>query len=220
MNNKRVNKITTVAMLVAIAYAVMYVGRIPIVPEPFSFLKYDPSDIVVTLGGFIWGPLVSFIVSPVVAFIEMITASGTGPIGFLMNVIQTLSFAGTATLIYKKKRTLGGAVLSLLAATVLTTVVMILWNYLITPLYTPYMTREQIKGYLVPIFLPFNLLKSAINASLTFLLYKPVVSALSKSKKIMVVENKKKGKFGFYTAVFIAIFVASVVAVILWNILK
>ena len=38
MNSKRVNKITTVAMLVAIAYVVMYVGRIPIVPG-MDFLK-------------------------------------------------------------------------------------------------------------------------------------------------------------------------------------
>ena len=147
MNNKRVNKITTIAMLVAITYAVMYVGRIPIVPG-VPFLKYDPSDVIVTLGGFIWGPLVTFIVSPIVAFIEMLTASETGPIGFLMNVIQTLSFAGTATLIYKKKRTLGGAVMSLAVATVVTTAVMLLWNYLITPLYMTYVTRAQIKDML------------------------------------------------------------------------
>lgn len=215
MSNKRVNKITTIAMLTAITYVVMLVGRVPIVPG-FDFLKYDPSDVIVTLGGFIWGPLVSFIVSPVVAFIEMITASGTGPIGFLMNVIQTLSFAGTATLIYKKKRTLAGAVCGLLIATAFTTVVMLLWNYLITPIYQN-VPRDVVKEMLVPIFLPFNLLKSAINASFTFLLYKPVVSALSKSKKIMLVENKKKGKFGFFTAVFVAILLASVIAVLLWN---
>ncbi len=215
MNSKRVNKITTVAMLVAIAYVVMYVGRIPIVPG-MDFLKYDPSDVIVTLGGFIWGPLVSFIVSPTLAFIEMISASGTGPIGFLMNVIQTLSFAGTATLIYKKKRTLFGAVFGLVIATAVTTVVMILWNYLITPIYQN-VPREVVKGMLVPFFLPFNLLKSAINASFTFLLYKPVVSALSKNKRIFTVENKKKGKFGFFTAVFIAILIASVIAILLWN---
>lgn len=214
--NKKINKITTIAMLVAITYVFMYVGRIPIVPG-VPFLKYDPSDVIVTLGGFIWGPLVSFIVSPTVALIEMITASETGIIGFIMNVIQTLSFAGTATLIYKKKRTLAGAVISLAIATVVTTVVMLLWNYLITPLYMTYVTRAQIKDMLVPVFLPFNLLKSVINASFTFLLYKPIVSALSKSKIILTVNNKKRGKFGFYTAICIAILIAAVIAVLLWN---
>ena len=48
MNNKT-KKMTTVAMLCAIAYVVMAVGRIPIV----LFLKYDPKDVVITLGGLI-----------------------------------------------------------------------------------------------------------------------------------------------------------------------
>ena len=70
MNNKT-KKMTTVAMLCAIAYVVMAVGRIPIV----LFLKYDPKDVVITLGGLIWGPLTSCIVSVIVSFIEMMTVS-------------------------------------------------------------------------------------------------------------------------------------------------
>ena len=66
MNNKT-KKMTTVAMLCAIAYVVMAVGRIPIV----LFLKYDPKDVVITLGGLIWGPLTSCIASVIVSFIEM-----------------------------------------------------------------------------------------------------------------------------------------------------
>ena len=46
-------------MLCAISYVVMAVGRIPIV----LFLKYDPKDDVITLGGLIWGPLTSCAVS-------------------------------------------------------------------------------------------------------------------------------------------------------------
>lgn len=53
--NSKTKKLTTVAMLCAITYVVMAVGRIPIV----LFLKYDPSDVIVTLGGFIWGPMTS-----------------------------------------------------------------------------------------------------------------------------------------------------------------
>ena len=48
-------KITTTAMLSAIAYVVVVVGRIPVV----LFLKYDPKDIIITLGGLIWGPMTS-----------------------------------------------------------------------------------------------------------------------------------------------------------------
>ena len=49
--NSKTKKITTIGMLCAITYVIMAVGRIPVV----LFLKYDPSDVIVTLGGLIWG---------------------------------------------------------------------------------------------------------------------------------------------------------------------
>ena len=57
---------------------------------------------------------------------------------------------------------------------------MMLWNYLVTPIYMGY-PREAVAKLLLPVFLPFNLLKSVLNAAITFLLYKPVVTALRKS---------------------------------------
>lgn len=152
--NSKTKKLTTVAMLCAITYVVMAVGRIPIV----LFLKYDPSDVIVTLGGFIWGPMTSCIVSVVVAVIEMITVSETGILGCIMNIVQTLSFACTAAVIYKKKHTLSGAVIGLVSGWIISVFVMLLWNYLVTPLYMGY-SREVVAEMLLPVFLPFNLLK-------------------------------------------------------------
>lgn len=174
--NSKIQKLTTVAMLCAIAYVVMIVGRIPIV----LFLKYDPKDVIITLGGLIWGPLTSFSVSVIVSFIEMLTVSETGILGCIMNIISTCSFACTASFIYKKKHTLLGATMGLLAGSIAMVIVMLLWNYLITPLYMGY-PREAVVKLLLPAFLPFNLLKAGLNASFTFLLYKPVISALRKS---------------------------------------
>ena len=68
-------------------------------------LKYDPSDVIVTLGGLIWGPMTSLIVSVIVAVTEMITVSDTGIIGCVMNIVSTCSFACTASAVYKRKRT-------------------------------------------------------------------------------------------------------------------
>ena len=174
--NSKTKKITTIAMLCAITYVVMAVGRIPVV----LFLKYDPSDVIVTLGGLIWGPMTSCIVSVVVATIEMITVSDTGILGCIMNIVQTLSFACTAAVIYKKKHTLSGAITGLVIGFVTSTIVMMLWNYLITPIYMGY-SREAVAELLLPVFLPFNILKGGLNASITFILYKPVITALRKS---------------------------------------
>lgn len=174
--NGKTQKLTTAAMLCAIAYAAMVVGRIPVV----LFLKYDPKDVIITLGGLIWGPLTSFSVSAIISVIEMFTVSETGILGCIMNIVSTCSFACTASYIYKKKRTLSGAAMGLLAGSAAMVMVMLLWNYLITPLYMGY-PREAVVELLLPAFLPFNLLKAGLNASFTFLLYKPVISALRKS---------------------------------------
>ena len=106
--------------------------------------------------------MTSCIVSVIVATLEMITVSDTGILGCIMNIVQTLSFACTASVIYKKKHTLSGAVIGLASGWLITVVVMLLWNYLVTPLYMGY-PREAVVELLLPAFLPFNLLKGGLN---------------------------------------------------------
>lgn len=174
--NSNTRKLTILAMLCALAYVVMAVGRIPIV----LFLKYDPKDVIITIGGFLFGPLTSFAVSAIVSFIEMFTMSETGPIGCLMNIISSCSFACTAAFIYKKKHDLRGAVAGLAAGCLVMALVMLSWNYLITPIYMGY-PREAVAKLLLPAFLPFNLLKGGLNTAITLLLYKPLVTTLRKT---------------------------------------
>ena len=165
-----------IGMLCAVAYIVMVVGRFPVV----LFLKYDPKDVVITIGGFIFGPMTSFLISLIVSLIEMVTVSETGPIGCIMNILSTCCFACTAAFIYKKQHTMKGAITGLVAGCLLTTAVMLLWNYLITPIYMGY-PREAVAELLLPAFLPFNLLKGGLNTVITLLIYKPIVTALRKA---------------------------------------
>ena len=68
-----------------------------------------------------------------------------------------------------------------------------LWNYLIAPLYMGY-PREAVVELLIPAFLPFNLIKGGLNAAITMLLYKPVVTALRRSNLIPDTSTAKKSK--------------------------
>ena len=106
--------------------------------------------------------------SVIVSLIEMVTISENGILGCIMNIVSSCSFACTAAVIYKKKRTLKGAVTGLLAGSVAMVLVMMLWNYLIAPIYMGY-PGEAVAKLLIPAFLPFNLLKSGLNAGFTFL---------------------------------------------------
>ena len=187
----KIKKMVTLAMLAAIAYLIVNLIRIPVV----LFLKYEPKDVIITVGGFLFGPMAAFIVSFVVSLLEMVTISETGIIGCIMNLISTCSFACVAAFVYKKQHTLKGAIWGLGLGSALMVGTMLLWNWLITPLYMG-VDRATVEGMLIPAFLPFNLLKAGLNSALTIGLYKPLSTAL---RKVGLVEtHAKSSKIGVY----------------------
>lgn len=170
--------ITSIAMLTGIAYIVMLVSKL--MPS-VMFLDFDFKDVVICIGGFTFGPMVAAIISILTAFIELITISTTGPIGFIMNALATCSFCCTASYVYQKMHTKRGAVVGLALGVGCLVVVMLLWNYLITPLYMTSFSRADVAALLPTLFLPFNLAKGGMNMAATLLLYKPVVTAMRKA---------------------------------------
>lgn len=202
--------LTMLALLAALAYVVMFLSKqIPV--NVLGFLNFDLKDVIVCITGFLFGPLAAAGVSLVVSFVEMITISSTGPWGLVMNVLSTCSFACTAAWFYQRRRTMKNAILGLVIGVLLMTALMLLWNYLITPIYMK-APREYIATLLVPTFLPFNLIKGGINATLTILLYKPVVTALRKAKLVKPstgtnAGGKKKTGILIVTAVLLVTFI-------------
>ena len=203
----RVKKLVTLAMLTAVTYVVMLLCKS--IPDVAGFLQLEVKETIVCIGGFIYGPVSAAIIALVVAVIEMFTVSGTGPIGCIMNVLATAAFACTASFIYKKNHSRNGAIIGLGVATLVLTVVMILWNYLITPLYMG-VPREDVAKMLLPIFLPFNLVKGALNMAATLIIYKPVVTALRKtglvapSHDVHAASKKLNGGFWLFTIALLA----------------
>lgn len=187
--SESVRKMVLLAMLAAISYLIVAYIRIPVV----LFLKYEPKDVIITIGGFLLGPMASFIISLVVSLVEMVTVSDTGPIGCLMNLLSTCSFACTAALIYKRRHNMNGAVVGLLAGSITMIAVMLLWNWLITPLYMG-ATRETVEKLLLPAFLPFNALKAGLNSALVLGLYKPLTSALRRTRLLPEANHAPRSK--------------------------
>ena len=93
-------KLAVLAMLTALAYVVMWMSKI--LPSVNDFLDFDFKHVVICIGGFIYGPVSAGLITVVVCFIEMITISGTGPWGCLMNIIGTASFCCTAAMFIRK----------------------------------------------------------------------------------------------------------------------
>ena len=186
-------KLVLFAMFSAIAYILVALIRIPVM----LFLSYEPKDVVITMAGFLLGPMAAPLVSLVVSLVEMFTVSGTGPIGALMNFLSTVSFCLPAALIYKKVHNGKGALLGLLAGSIAMIGVMLLWNWLITPIYMGY-PREAVEAMLIPVFLPFNALKAGLNSAFTMLLYKPIAQALRKANLLPKTGKKAGSKPAIY----------------------
>lgn len=170
--NQNLRYLTGVAIFAALAFGVTLVFRIPV-----GFLTFDAKDAVITVAAFIWGPLAAIPMALIAAALELVTISSTGWYGFVMNVASTLSFALTASLIYKAKRTRNGSIIAIYSAVVSVCAVMMLMNLFVTPFYMG-VPRGVVADLIPTLLLPFNFAKAMLNGAIVVLIYKPAVTAL------------------------------------------
>ena len=196
MNTKKLKstasleKVIGISIFSALAFVVAFVCNI--IPPISGFLSLDVKDAVIAIAAFIYGPVSGIIIAFIAAFIEFLTFSTTAWYGLIMNFASSAVFTLTASLIYKKIRTINGAIIAFTAAVIATTGVMLLLNSFVTPVYltSPLvgMPKEaassMVLDLLPRVLLPFNFAKSMLNASVAIMLYKPVLAALSKAKII------------------------------------
>lgn len=186
--------IAFIAMLGALS-AVLMLFSFPLPFAP-SFLRFDVSEFPALFAGFFFGPISGCGVILIKILIKIvIQGSDTAFVGELMNVIGSSCFILPAALIYQYHRTKKGALISLIAATVIASVASIFLNvYIAFPMFCKMygISADAIIGMgtavnqgitnmttlmLYSVF-PFNLLKHGITATLTFLVYKKCGNAL------------------------------------------
>ena len=169
-------KITTVGMLCAMAMIVNVFISFPIVPA-VSFLRYDPKDILIVIGGFIYGPMTSLLMSFICSIFEIMLKGGN-ILDVLMNMVSTCSLSYGCFCI-KKYIIKKGAVLGLVLGVMCTTNIYAYLEF-ISHLHLFIM---EYQSAIVPVasgILPFNLIKATMNAAIVIFLYKPVVQILKK----------------------------------------
>ncbi len=209
-------KLVVLALLSALAFICVVAFRIPVV----EFLKYEPKDCILAIAGMLYGPVSALAAVVLVSLLEMATISTTGIIGMVMNILSSALFVCPAAFIYQKKRSLSGAVIGLCVGALLMSGGMVLWNWLITPLYM-HIPRQAVAGMLLPVFLPFNLLKAGLNATLTTLLYKSVVTALRKAGLVPVREVSAPKRVNVRVLLIgIMVLAALVAALVLWRLVS
>ena len=197
------NKIRTVAavgVFAALAYILTIFFRFKL-----AFLTFDLKDAVMTISAMLFGPLYGLAVAILVPLLEMVISS-TGLYGFVMNALASATFVCVGSFVYTRNRTMLGAIVGMFASVLTMNGVMQIANLLITPGYIELMApsmipagmtaRAYVATLLVPLILPFNLTKGFFNASLVFLIYKPISQAVRRAGFDYVMTMGNGGKTG------------------------
>lgn len=182
-NQKKVNvkKIVTLALLSAIGLVLMTIVRFPIFPSA-SFLEYDMGDLPVILATLFFDIPSGLIVLLVISVIQGLTVSaGSGWIGIVMHLIASGAFVICLGLITKKTKNIKTIAIGDIAGIILMAGLMGIMNLIFTPIFmgTPV---EAVKDMMLPIILPFNLIKGVINTAVSLILYFPLIKILKKEK--------------------------------------
>ena len=172
----RTKKMVTMAMMVAISVALVYLIHFPIMPM-VPFLEYDQADIPILIGTFAFGPAAGLILTFVTAIVQGVTVSaGSGFYGILMHIIATSALVLVAGTVYYSRKTRLTALIGLLAGMAVMALVMIPANMIITPAFMGVPTGTV--WSLMPFIIAFNIIKAGINGIVTFYIYKRISNFL------------------------------------------
>ncbi len=188
--NKNIKKLTVIGMFSAVAFVLMFVQwGLPIMP---SFVKMDVSDLPGLLATFMFG-VPSGVAVCLIKNVLHLTVTSTAGVGELSNFLLGATLCVVAGLIYRYKRTRGGALVAMLCGSAASGAVSFFTNLLIVyPFYYNVMPKEAILGMyqvILPVVdsieqallvfnVPFTVAKGLLCSMVTFFLYKKLKKVL------------------------------------------
>lgn len=176
---QRTLRMVQMAMLAAISIVLVLLIRIPLFPAA-PFLEYDMADVPVLLAAFMLSPVAGLLVLFVVSAIQAFLLGGNGIIGLVMHFFASGVMVVAASLIYKwGKKSLWSLVAGLILGGLLRTGLMIPFNLVFIPMLFG-APVEMVRGLIVPVLIPFNLIVAGLNSVIFFILFKSLRYILDK----------------------------------------
>lgn len=169
-------RIAYMAIFTAVSYALRF-WEIPLLPgTPVSFLKLDFSNIFPLIGGYALGPVAGVIIG-VLKEVLWIFFSTTAGVGEIANILVMLPFVLVPTIVYKYRKGIKSVIIFLVAGCV----GQVIWSFPVNWL----LNFPVFVGFNWPLGMSmfikfwywvmlFNLVKAAILAVITLLIYKPI----------------------------------------------
>ena len=194
LTTKFIARTAVFAAISIILYTVPFLKfALPIFP---SFLEIHLDEIPAFMAGFAYGPLAGFLVILIKTIVKL-PLSSTACVGELADFIYSVAFVVPACIIYKHHRSIKGAIVSLLVATVIQLIVASgVTTFVMLDIYGSlfHLSRATILkmcqavnpafknindtgmpfllSFMLMVGLPFNAIKDAVVVAITFILYK------------------------------------------------
>ena len=166
-------ELVTIAIFAAMTMVLSFI-QIPLFP-PAPWLMYDPSGVIPLITALLFGPVAGLTVG-VVGWLPRLFFD---PLGTLITVVVIAAMSLITGLIYRVRKTFAGAMVGMVVGAVAFVALALALNLLITPLYA-HVSIPEVAAMIVPILLPFNLIKVGVNVLITALLYKPVSNLIKR----------------------------------------
>ncbi|MEB1814703.1 ECF transporter S component [Adlercreutzia mucosicola] len=169
--------LVTIALMCAVSILLTFV-EFPLLPG-VAWLSYDASFMPAMVCGFAYGPAAGLAcgVISVVAH-GILFADFTGA---LMNFLVVIGYILPAALVYQRIHNIKGAVIGLVLGIVVAVAMAVAGNLLVTPAWLG-VPLDAVVAMIVPILIPFNLLKGILNSVLTLVVYKAISNLITPKK--------------------------------------
>ena len=172
-NKDNIRRMVLMAMLAAISLVMVMFIRIPLFPAA-PYLEYDMADIPIMLGAFLLGPSAGLTILFIASTIQAFFLGGNGIIGLIMHFVASGALIVVASIIYRRgKEKTSKLIIGLILGSLTMTGLMIPFNLLFTPILTG-MPVNAVAAMILPILLPFNLLKAGCNSLIFFFIFKSI----------------------------------------------
>ena len=187
-SSKKLHTIVKIAILTALA-AIIMLFEIPLPFAP-SFYKLDLSEIVILMGGFAMGPVAAVVMELLKNLLNiLLNGTSTAYIGEFANFVTSCALVLPASIIYKYRKTLNGAIIALIAGTLSLTIVgSLLSFFLLIPAFSEFYHLPiddiinmgsavnplvtDLKTLVMFAVAPFNIVKGVVCSVVSLLLYK------------------------------------------------
>lgn len=170
--------IPVIALSIAVSIVVSYIS-IPLLPEAL-WLKYDVSAIVAILMGFSYGTFFGVFIGVASYLPHLFTQPLGGIAAISITAAMIVITSATYHILVNRMRRELALIVSLILGSIAEIAASVVVNLLLTPIYAK-VSIAQVAAMLVPIIIPFNLIKCVLHTIITCCIAPTVMRVLSTS---------------------------------------